>query len=140
MAGRLVRELDQLKPWYELSRRRRDGRTLVGVAGGTPEDNIERLANYLDKGERPSDIGWLKPAVEDIKAYYLEAMTAQPGEFDATSLQHQFWHDSNFGAAVLAFYHQFQGAEDDRLKLVARMLAPREAVGSTTGPGEGDSK
>lgn len=134
--ARLSREVDQLKPWYELSCRRRGGRTLVGVADQSPEQNIQILAEHLDEGIRPTDIIWLKRAIEDIKAYYTEAMTAQPGDYDSAAIQAQFWQETSFGAAVLALYHQFQNSDDNRLKLIARMLAPREAVGAATGPKE----
>jgi len=130
---RLNREFGQLEPWYELSRRRR-GRTLVGISDQSPERNVQILAEHLDAGVLPTDITWLKRAVEDIKAYYAEAMTAQPGDYDSRALQAQFWRETSFGAAILALYHQFQNSDDDRLKLIARMLAPREAVGAATGP------
>ena len=82
---------------------------------------------------------WLKPAVEDLKAYYQEAMTAQPGEYDAETVKSQFWRDTVLGAAILELYHYYQQAEDNRLKLIARMLAPREAVGRKTGPRRNDN-
>ncbi|MGD8418249.1 MAG: hypothetical protein PVH91_14410 [Pseudomonadales bacterium] len=137
---RLNQEFSQLKPWYELSRRRRGGRTLVGIADQLPEQNTQILAEHLDKGVLPKDITWLKRAVEDIKAYYLEAMTAQPGDYDGHTLQTQFWQETSFGAAVLALYHGFQSSDDDRLKLIARILAPREAVGAATGPRRGNTQ
>ncbi len=131
--ARLSREVSLLQPWYELSLRRRGGRTLVGIATQTPARNIEALADYLDGGERPADIVWLKRAMEDIKAYYIEAMTAQPGDYDAAAIQAQFWRETDFGAAVLALYHQFQNSGDQQLKLIARILAPRQAVATATG-------
>ena len=132
--ARLLGEFSRLKPWYELSCRRRGGRTLVGIADRSPEENLRILAEHLDEGVVVSDIPWLKRAIEDIKAYYLEAMTAQPGDYDSGALQAQFWRETSFAAAILTFYEQFQNADDDRLKLVARILAPREAVGAATGP------
>ena len=134
---RLSREISQLKPWYELSCRRRGGRTLVGLSDRSPEQNIQVLAEHLDGGVLPTDITWLKRAIEDIKAYYTEAMTAQPGDYDSGALQAQFWRETSFGAAILAIYHQFQNSEDDQLKLIARILAPRQAVGAATGPKRG---
>lgn len=131
---RLAREVSQLEPWYELSCRRRGGRTLVGIADQPPQQNVLILAEHLDDGVLPTDITWLKRAVEDIKAYYNEAMTARPGEYDSREIQARFWQETNFGAAILAFYHQFQESNDDQLKLIARILAPREAVGAATGP------
>lgn len=138
--ARLNREFSQLKPWYELSRRRRGGRTLVGIADQSPEQNVQNLAEHLDDAVMPADITWLKSAIEDIKAYYIEAMTAQPGDYDSGAIQAQFWRESSFGAAVLVFYHQFQNSDDDQLKLIARILAPREAVGSATGPRGGKTQ
>jgi hypothetical protein len=136
--ARLNREIGQLKPWYELARRRRGGRTLVGLADESPELNAQTLAEHLDDGVAPADITWLKRAIEDIKAYYIEAMTAQPGDYDSAAIQAQFWRESCFGAAILAFHHQFQNSDDDQLKLIARILAPREAVSAAasaaTGP------
>ncbi len=137
---RLLRELHQIEPWYELARRRRGGRTLVGIAEQAPAQNLQTLAEYLDKGDVPSDIPWLKRAIEDIKAYYTEAMTAQPGDYDSTALAQQFWSETCFGSAILTLYQQFQNSDDDQLKLIARMLAPREAVGGATGPERGYTK
>jgi len=136
---RLARELELLKPWYELSLRRRNGRTLVAVSTQTPEQNIVTLGQHLDDEKVPTDVKWLKSAVEDLKAYYNEAMTAQPGEYDAKIQQAQFWQETTLGAAILVLYRHFQNAEDDRFKSIARILAPREAVGETTGPQRGKS-
>jgi len=134
---RLKQEFSQVQPWYELARRRREGRTLVGIADQPPGQNIQVLAKHLDKGVLPTDVTWLKRAIEDIKAYYLEAMTAQPGDHDSRALQAQFWQQTCCGAAILAFYHQFQDADDERLKLMARILVPREALGRGTGAASG---
>ncbi|MEM1434334.1 MAG: hypothetical protein AAGG11_09795 [Pseudomonadota bacterium] len=135
---RLQQEMGQLKPWYELSCRRRGGRTLVGIADAPVEQNVQILAEHLDQHTLPTDITWLKRAVEDIKAYYFEALTAQPGRYDAGDLQNRFWRESGFGAAVLSFYQQFHNSETPQMKLVARMLAPREAVETARGPERGD--
>jgi hypothetical protein len=138
--SRLVKEFSQLRPWYELSCRRRSGRTLVGIAEKTPEENLQILAEHLDDGVLPTDITWMKRAVEDIKAYYIEAMTAQPGDYDSRSILNQFWRETSFGAAVLALFHEFQNSDDNQLKLIARVLAPREAVGAATGPTGGNAR
>ena len=131
---RLTREMDLMKPWYELSLRRREGRTLVGVAEQSPSKNIVALGELLDAGDLPRDVKWLKRAVEDLKACYSEAMTAQPGDYDHEAQQVQFWQETVLGEAILALYEQYQRSEDDRLKLIARILAPREAVGAASGP------
>lgn len=132
--GALARELAELMPWYDLARRRRRGRTLVGVSADPPDVNAKALGRLLDAGERPTDLRWLKHAIEDLKTLYLEAMTAQPGTYDAHALQQQFWHETRLGAAMLALYEDFQHSGEGRLQLMARILAPREAVEGHTGP------
>jgi hypothetical protein len=111
-----------------MSLRRRNNRTLVGISDLPPGKNIQRLANYLDKNQRPDDIQWLKPAIEDLKDYYQEAMIAQPGDYDADTLFNIFWQETQLGAALLLVCKQYQQSDNPDLQLVARMLAPRKAV------------
>ena len=132
--SRLTREIGELAPWYELGRRRRGGRSLVGIADASPQQNIALLGEQLDNDTLPTDIVWLKRAIEDIKAYYVEAMTAQPGDYNTQTIQKQFWRETQFGKAVLMLYHQFQNSGDDQKKTIARILAPREAVNAATDP------
>ena len=51
---------------------------------------MDALAILLDENKMPSDNTWLKYAVEDIKAFYYEAMTAQPGDYDSDTLSISF--------------------------------------------------
>ena len=72
--------------------------------------------------------------MDDLKVWALEAMTAQPGEYDPSAMNRSFWQDTVLGAAILAFYHQFQNSEKaERTRMVARMLAPREAMARENG-------
>lgn len=129
---RLAADLASMLPWYELSQRRR-GRSLVGVAEGTPQDNIQAIGRLLDEEKLPlTQLHWFKHAVEDLKVLYLEALTAQPGDYDPATVQATFWRESSFGAALIQFYHLFRRAEDPRVAVMARMLVPREAVGEDT--------
>lgn len=130
----LSAELGALRPWYDLARRRRKGRTLVGVSVDVPEDNVRAIGRLVDAGERPTDIKRLKHAIEDLKAFYLEAMTAQPGQHDSVAVQRRFWEETQFAAAVLLIFEDYQSSDDPGMKMIARMLAPREAVGRSTGP------
>ena len=133
-AARLQQEFAELEPWYSLALRRRSGRTLVAVAEQSPQQNLEDLARLLDEGTLPADIVWLKRAVEDLKAFYIEAMTAQPGEYDSQAVEDQLWQQTCFGGAVLTLARQYQQANSRQLRIVARLLAPRRAFGARTGP------
>ena len=89
LRDQLVEEIRRLAPWHEESRRRR-GRSTVGISGASL-DQVEELATLLADfatGEEPSDgeIDWnhpmpmrLKFASDDLRAFYHESATAQPG-------------------------------------------------------------
>ena len=89
LRDQLIEEIRQLAPWHAESRKRR-GRSTVGISGASL-DQIEDLANLLADfatGEEPADgeIDWnhpmpmrLKFASDDLRAFYHESATAQPG-------------------------------------------------------------
>ncbi|MEM7020345.1 MAG: hypothetical protein AAF512_23765 [Pseudomonadota bacterium] len=129
--ARLANELLLLKPWYDLSRRRR-GRTTVGISRSDIDEILEILSQWLDHQDNPlPDLKWFKYAIEDAKAYYSEAMTAQPGDYLAGQVQKQFWDETILGAGLKVFYRYFQS--HPKLEVFARMVASREAVGESTG-------
>ena len=127
-ANRLLAEFKLLQPWYQLSIRRKNGRTLVGIAPHSCEENLKRLAELMDADNFPQDVDWLKPATDDLKAFYIESMTAQPGSYDQTEVSDQFWQHTELGAALILIYEHFQESELAHQRILARMLAPREAV------------
>ncbi len=124
---RLVTEQGTLQPWHDLGKRRRHGRTLVGVANTKVKDIASRLGEFLDNDSLPmDDLVWLKHAVEDAKTFYLEAMTAQPGEHDQDSLQDVFWCQTDLGEALAQLSEKLtaQLGSDS----FARILIPRRAL------------
>jgi hypothetical protein len=130
--GRLSAELSTLKPWHDLGRRRREGRTLVGASELSVDENLLKLGEYLDLDQLPVDeLGWFKRAIEDAKVYYVEALTAQPGNYNQTKVYETMWFETQLGAALAKFYEGFRA--HPKLSLFARMVLPREAVGGSTG-------
>ncbi len=123
---RLSGELASLAPWYDIGHRRRNGRTLVGICTSPMEDIIEHLAADLDAQRLPKDLTWFKAAIEDAKAYYIEALTAQPGTYNAHQTYTTLWHKTELGAALKWFYHRFE--TDPTLAGFARIVLPRDAV------------
>ncbi len=89
LRDQLIAEIRQLAPWHAESVKRR-GRSTVGVSGATL-DQVEDLAALLADvatGAEPPDgeINWshpmpvrLKFASDDLRAFYHESATAQPG-------------------------------------------------------------
>ena len=130
--SRLSSELSSLRPWYELSKKRRRGRTLVSVSGSTIEENHSRLGEYLDLNQLPIDeLQWFKRAIEDAKAFYVEAMTAQPGDYEQTQIYEVLWRETQLGAGLSQFYEGFR--THPTMRPFARLILPRSAVGGTTG-------
>jgi len=102
-AARLQAELRQLAPWQELSLRRRN-RTMVGLAGKPVGESAALLAAVLDAGSVAGvDLQGMKYATEDLKAWYREAMTAQPGAYDARAIERMLWSETELGQAIRAF-------------------------------------
>jgi hypothetical protein len=129
MLAALRREMLTLRPWYETSVATR-GRTTVGVSGLT----LEQLADFIYAyvcGETPPDPGTgvppafiLKNAVEDLKAYYVEGITAQPGQGGASSraLQDWFWDDTVAGQVLLKLKKVCETSQDPELSMMGRFF------------------
>ena len=130
--SRLAGELSSLKPWYELGRRRRGGRTLACVSDLSIEENLHKLGEYLDLNRLPiNELHWFKQAIEDAKVFYLEAMTAQPGNHDQMQVDQTLWRETQLGAGLFLFYKGFRA--HPTLHPFARLILPRTAVRGTTG-------
>ena len=124
--GRLRSELLEMKPWYDLGRRRR-GRTTVGICDSTIDEIFAGLATWLDDQSGPlPDLKWFKYAIEDAKAYYSEALTAQPGDYPPALVFEQLWQETTLGAALKVYYEYFHSHPE--LHNFARIIAPRDAV------------
>lgn len=83
--GALTQEMDRLKMWYDLGLKERNGRTTVGISGVPLSDLTAYLTAFIkDEDTAPprTDIPRervLKYAIDEMKAYYFEASSAQPG-------------------------------------------------------------
>ena len=101
LRDQLIVEIRQLAPWHAESVKRR-GRSTFGVCGASL-DQVEALASLLADvatGAEPADdeIDWnhpmpvrLKFASDDLRAFYHEAATAQPGASDPTDADLNDW-------------------------------------------------
>jgi D-proline reductase (dithiol) PrdB len=120
----LLNELQTLTPWHDLGRRRRKGRTLVGVSKFSMAENLHKLGQLLDDDTLPTaELNWFKGAIEDAKFFYIEALTAQPGDYDHQQIEQIYWHETTMGAAVTKFSAKF--LEHRELSAFARIIAPR---------------
>jgi hypothetical protein len=130
-AAGVLAEIDQLRPWYQLGLEQR-GRTTVGLSGLDIEDAARLLAGFLADPTIASprdDLALpqaLKFAVEDIKAWYLEAATAKPGPSTSKALNDWFWGETAAGALALKVAAACRRSDDAALKTLGqRSLVPR---------------
>jgi len=131
LAEQLVAEVAQLAVWHDLAARHR-GRTTLGVTGL----EIDALAGYLASWltEPPpapfrtglSNGAALKLACDELKAYYYEAKSVQPGRHGSAAIQGWFWHDTAAGQAFVALREKAACSADPSLKpLAVQSLVPR---------------
>jgi hypothetical protein len=130
-AAPVLAEIAALRPWYQVGLERR-GRTTVGVSGLAIEDAATLLAGFLDDPAIASprdDLALpqaLKFAVEDMKAWYLEAATARPGPSTSKVLNDWFWRETAAGALALRVAKACRQSDVPALKVLGeRSLVPR---------------
>lgn len=129
----LAQEIALLRPWYDLAVQQR-GRTTAGVSGLAPDDVGYFISSFLD-GAAPDNpqpdvplATLFRYAVEDLKTYYGEAMTAQPGQQAVASqaLATWFWRDTTAGKVLFAVHEACQRSAVPGMQVVAaNFLIPR---------------
>lgn len=122
--SRLRAEIADLAPWYDAAVNKR-GKTTVGILRHAPAQLGVRLGEVLDQDSLPPlDI---KLALEDLKAYYLEAVAAQPGA-SMENRTHWLWRDTALGAAMVVLAERMRASGDPHLRARAESLLPRWVV------------
>lgn len=123
-------EVDLLKPWYALSLERR-GRTTVGLAGAPVERLAEQFGGLLDGGGAPKGFDALqdtKRALEDLKAFHQEAVTAQPGEMPWREVRRVLWRETVLGEGMIVLRDRLEATGNPMLRAFTRILVPRGAL------------
>lgn len=129
LASAMQREIAQLAPWYDLAKKRR-GRSTVGISGLSIADAAAHAASYLHTPAAPyaglaADVA-LKRACDDLKAYYYEAVAAQPGNLLAQDIDRWFWHDTAAARVFMAINRICLKSTDPSLVLLGNnRLVPR---------------
>jgi hypothetical protein len=117
-------ELARLAEAYDRSVTRR-GRTTVGLLGLPIAAAGSYVAAWLRGNEPASPVADMSPplalrfAIDDLKAYCLEAGLADPGRPSSRQLGDWLWNETAAGKAIFALRRANLDAADDRLKLIA---------------------
>ncbi|MGI9384092.1 MAG: hypothetical protein ACR2PO_13135 [Methyloligellaceae bacterium] len=135
-AQALLQEIGQLRQWHQLAIERR-GRTTVGTSGldieavagfigaVTDGEAIENPRLDLEQGET------LKLACEDLRAFYTESATIQPGQQHLTSaaLSEWFWNETAAGKAFWALRDVCRASDDKTMRAMGLyILVPRSEL------------
>jgi hypothetical protein len=130
-ASDLERELAQLAPWHDIALGRR-GRTTAVLSGLSPSDAARFITGFIaDPERRPYREDLTRPqalrlASADIKAFYLEAVAAQPGRKAAEQANDWFWRETAAGRTLLQLREVGLNHEDASVRAFAsKHLVPR---------------
>jgi hypothetical protein len=111
------------------------GRTTVGLSGLPMAECARYVADWLRGKAPPSPRnGFSAPlilrfAVDDVKAYCLEAAAAGTAKPSSRQLGDWFWNETAVSAAIYALREALQASDDERLKLiVSNFMVPAKRV------------
>lgn len=123
------REMAQLRSWYDLEVEKQR-RSMVGVCGL----DLEMMSNFIgafidgDPPDNPrKDIPLemtLKLAVDDLKAFYFEAVSSQPGQESPTgkAIVDWFWNDTIAAKVLYAVKNSCINCDVAGLRMVGKFF------------------
>jgi len=124
----LQQEVAELRTWYDLGVAKR-GRTTAGTSGLEPESAAKFVGDFIfsDDPTLLNDVpplSLLRLAIEDLKAFYFEAMTSQPGQQNArsTTVANWFWGETAAAKVLFLLQERWKEAANPALKDFSRLL------------------
>ena len=135
----LEEEIGRLMPWYELAQRGR-GRTTFGLSGLEPAALPAFVTAFLD-GESPDNplpdqplARSLKLATDDLKAFYQEAVTAQPGSATGKQVNDWMWYETALGRVLFALSDACSQSNDPVMaRIGTKSIVPRRVAARRVG-------
>jgi hypothetical protein len=139
LSSRFSREIEELSPWYSLSHSKKN-RTTIGISGLSINEAANLLSLFTDNTRRPELLqdpalaDQLRLACEDIKAYYFEAISSQPGQpTDGKSLAAWFWRDTAAALMINRAREICLAESSGKMRLLGKLLLiPRNQLHNFT--------
>ena len=109
-------------------------RTTIGISGLTIDDCARLLSAHIAGSlpatpELSNPVQALRWAVDDLKAYYLEAMSADGAMPSSRQMQSWFWDHTLVARAIIALRRQLLASDEKRSQAIGRMnLVPGAQV------------
>ncbi|MFZ5784354.1 MAG: hypothetical protein ACOY4R_29510 [Pseudomonadota bacterium] len=114
----LADEIERLAAWYDRAVAMR-GRTTVGVSGLEMQEAGALVSRALS-GRLPSAQA-LKEAVDDLRAYYLEAASAFPDAGSPATRKRWFWDETRLAEALLALQPSLAASDDPQHRILGNL-------------------
>ncbi len=129
MINAVKAEMNSLRPWYDMALDKR-GRTTVGISGIDLDNIVDFIGAFFDgtapenpRDDMPASL-ILNFATDDLKAFYYESITAQPGQESPSGkvLEDWFWGETKAGRMLLMLKESCRNSDDPMMKAVARIM------------------
>ena len=120
---------DIIPLWEQVCKQQ--GRTTVGVSGLSPRQAVEFVDLYFSPAPIANPKGMARIsrarfAIDDIKAFYLEAAMVNGGHPSSGQLYDWFWENTLAGIMIRNFQQLAARSNDKNLNLIAGSLVPAE--------------
>ena len=121
------REVAELRPWYDLSVKKRNRTAIADFPPDSAQEFLDAFASGATLKSPIADVPLpvaLRLAVQDLKAFYFEALTAQPGDTAPTSAQFNqwFWKETAAGRILKMIKQRCLNEADEALRKTGAML------------------
>jgi hypothetical protein len=114
----LAAEIDRLATWYDRAMAARS-RTTVGISG-LDMPGAGALVTQALEGSLPAAAP-LKQAIDDLKAYYLEAASAFPDPGTSRTRKAWFWDETHLARTLLALQPKLAASADRQHQILANL-------------------
>jgi len=117
----LAAEIARLATWHDRAAAAAHGRTTVGVSGLDMPAAGELVTRALGAGGELPEAQVLKEAIDDLRAYYLEAASAFPDPGTSATRKRWFWEETKLGAALLALQPRLAASTDPQHRILGNL-------------------
>ena len=125
---RLHEEIGTMQTWHDIARDKRS-RSTADISGLSPGQIIEFFLGFVSGIEQPSVVkkqkisNLLRIAAEDLKAFYQEAVSAQPGQStNPDILADWFWGETQAAMLINEVRKSCLKRESKDMKLAGKLL------------------
>jgi hypothetical protein len=114
----LAAEIERLASWHDRAVAA-TGRTTVGVSGLDMAAAGALVTQALGGALPPAQA--LKEAIDDLRAYYLEAASAFPDPGSPATRKKWFWEETKLAAVLLALQPSLAASDDPQHKILGNL-------------------